>query len=278
MSEVTTKKSAVILNGTEIADKIKAELKIEISESAKRPGLAAILVGDDPASDLYIRLKEKAAREVGIEFHKYLCSSECYPEVSEEELLGMIRFLNGDPAIDAVILQLPLPKDYDSQKLIDAIDPGKDVDGFHPQNGSVTPPTVDAVIELLKATEEDLSDKKTLIIGKSQVFMTGIEKHLKDLGIKSVKSNNNMPTDCNAYDIIVIAMAKALALKKEMVKEGAIVIDVGINKLDGKTVGDVDPEVAEVAGYFSPVPGGVGPLTVACLLRNAWLLHKKHSE
>lgn len=273
-----SKKSATILDGSKIAEQIKAELEQEISESARRPGLAAILIGDDPASDLYIKLKEKAAKEVGIEFHKYLCNRECYPEVSEEELLRMIRFLNSDDAIDAIILQLPLPNDYDSQKLIDAIDPGKDVDGFHPKNGAVIPPTVDAVMELLKSTGEDLSDKKTVIIGKSQVFMTGIEKHLKNLGIKSIESADNIPADCDSYDTIVIALGKPLALKKDVVKNGAIVIDVGINKLDGKTVGDADPEVTQVASHFSPVPGGVGPLTVACLLKNAWLLHKNRNR
>ncbi|MFA6422508.1 MAG: tetrahydrofolate dehydrogenase/cyclohydrolase catalytic domain-containing protein [Candidatus Buchananbacteria bacterium] len=276
MQTTESKNKAEILNGQILADIIKVDLKKKIEKDFRRPGLAAILIGDDPASDLYIKLKEKASETVGIEFHKYICNQNCCSNISEEEILQMIDFLNRDGSIDAIIVQLPLPEYYNTQKIINAISPDKDVDGFHPLNNKVTPPTIDSIIELLKETKENLADKKTLIIGKSQIFIDGIEKYLKkNLGINSINASEKIPENCQKYDIVIIALGQAYALKKESVKSGAIIIDVGINKLDGKTVGDVDPCVMEVASYISPVPGGVGPLTVACLLRNAYLLSLK---
>ncbi len=270
-------KQAQILDGQKLAEEIELDLAKEINTSGKRPGLAAILVGDDPASELYIKLKEKKAGEVGIDFHKYLCNQACCQEITEQELEDMVKFLNEDPMIDGIIVQLPLPSQYDTQKIIDAIDPSKDVDGFHPENTSVIPPTVASIIELLKATKEELADKKTLIIGKSSIFLNGLEKFIKqELGIKSVKTDDSIPPDSKNFDIIIIAIGRGQVLKKDMIKDGAIVIDVGINKLHQKTIGDVDPQVAEVASYFSPVPGGVGPLTVACLLKNTYLLSIQH--
>ena len=270
-------KQAQILDGQKLAEEIELDLAKEINTSGKRPGLAAILVGDDPASELYIKLKEKKAGEVGIDFHKYLCNQACCQEITEQELEDMVKFLNEDPMIDGIIVQLPLPSQYDTQKIIDAIDPSKDVDGFHPENTSVIPPPVASIIELLKATKEELADKKTLIIGKSSIFLNGLEKFIKqELGIKSVKTDDSIPPDSKNFDIIIIAIGRGQVLKKDMIKDGAIVIDVGINKLHQKTIGDVDPQVAEVASYFSPVPGGVGPLTVACLLKNTYLLSIQH--
>ncbi len=275
MKTTESKKKAIFLDGIKLAEKIKSELKEKIENSRSTPGLAAILIGDDPASELYIKLKEKAADSIGIQFHKYLCNKQCFPQISQKEILDTVEFLNNDDNIDAIIVQLPLPANFNSQEIIDAIDPDKDVDGFHAKNKKVVPPTVDAIIELLKSTKEDLANKKTLIIGKSQIFMGGIESHLKNFGIKSVTNNEEIPNDCDSYDIVIIAVGKPHILKKENVKKGAIVIDVGINKLKGKTVGDVHPSVEDVAGYLSPVPGGVGPLTVACLLRNTYLLAQK---
>lgn len=275
MKTTESKKKAIFLDGIKLAEKIKSELKEKIENCRSTPGLAAILIGDDPASELYIKLKEKAADSIGIQFHKYLCNKQCFPQISQKEILDTVEFLNNDDNIDAIIVQLPLPANFNSQEIIDAIDPDKDVDGFHAKNKKVVPPTVDAIIELLKSTKEDLANKKTLIIGKSQIFMGGIESHLKNFGIKSVTNNEEIPNDCDSYDIVIIAVGKPHILKKENVKKGAIVIDVGINKLKGKTVGDVHPSVEDVAGYLSPVPGGVGPLTVACLLRNTYLLAQK---
>lgn len=264
---------ATILDGKAIAEQLKIELKKDIDASGLTPGLAAILIGDDPASRLYIKLKEKAAAQVGISFHKYLCNSECYQDIDEHELGEMINFLNQDASTHGIIVQLPLPEGFDQDKIVKLIDPKKDVDGFN--GGAVIPPTIAAVIELLKATGEKLSDKKTLIIGKSDIFINGLEKYLKTKsGITDIVAEKTIPNDSVDYDIIVIALGQARALQKNQVKAGAIVIDIGINQLDGQTVGDVDPSVAEVAGFLSPVPGGVGPLTVACLLRNTFELAK----
>lgn len=263
--------SAVILDGTKLAAKIKQDLAKKVQDSTIRPGLAAILVGDDAASALYVKLKEKAALEIGITFHKYLSTPDCYPDISEPELLELIKFLNNDPTIDAILVQLPLPKQYDTDKILKLVSKAKDVDAF--ANNNLTSPTIDAISELLKATKQDLTDQKVLVIGNSAVFTQSIAKHLKkEFGIKEIAIEHAIPKDSNEYDVIVVALGKPHALKKSHVKSGAIVIDVGINKLKDKTVGDVDPAVAEVADFISPVPGGVGPLTVACLMRNTYLL------
>jgi len=267
-----SKTKAVMLDGKSLAEKIKFELKKEIADSGLNLGLAAILVGDNEASRLYVDLKEKACKEVGITFNKYLCNNECYDDIDETELLEMIDFLNRDKQINGVLVQLPLPEGFDADKVIKKIDPAKDVDGFI--NNKVTPPTITAIIELLKATGENLSDKSTLMIGNSDIFINNLESHLAKLGIKEIKKEKAIPINCADYDIIIIALGQAHVLKKENIKDDAIIIDVGINKLDGKTVGDVDPEVADKAGFLSPVPGGVGPLTVACLLHNVLELTK----
>lgn len=268
---------ATILDGKTLADKIKLDIRKEIIKLPTPPGLAAILVGDDSASKIYLRLKEKACHEVGINFHKYLCNSDCCPCVSENDLLATIAFLNNDPTVNGIIVQLPLPKKFNTNKMIEAIDPQKDVDGFHPKNKTgIIPPTVAAVMELLKATGENIAEKNALIIGKSDIFAKGLKEHLAaGLKIKKIKELREITAETKKSDIIIIALGKAKALKKNQTKPGAIIIDVGINKVKDKTVGDVDPKVAEVAGYLSPVPGGVGPLTVACLLRNVLVLAKK---
>ncbi|HNW09385.1 MAG TPA: tetrahydrofolate dehydrogenase/cyclohydrolase catalytic domain-containing protein [bacterium] len=271
-----TKATAKILDGKILAEKIKLDLAKKISRQKNRPGLAAILVGDNPASELYLQLKEKSCQQIGIVFHKYLCNKKCYDNISEQELIKLIKFLNQDKNINGIIVQLPLPDKYQTDKIINAINPAKDVDGFVAKNPKLIPPTIGAIIELLKATGQNLKNKKTIIIGNSDVFLTDLKKHLKtNLDIKSAKTTKKIPTDCYKYDLIIIALGRANALKKKNVKDGAIVIDVGINRVAGKTVGDVDAAVAEIAGWLSPVPGGVGPLTVACLLKNTYLLSKK---
>lgn len=270
------KNTAIILDGQALADKIKLDVRKEILKLPSPPGLAAILVGDDEASKIYIRLKEKACHEVGIEFHKYLCNDVCCQDVSEEELIGMIKFLNEDPAVSGILLQLPLPVKYDAKKVIAAIAKEKDADGFVGGNFDIIPPTVAAVIELLKATGENLAAKDTLIIGKSDVFTKGLKKYLAaELKIKNIGETKEISEQTKKADIIIIAVGRAGSLKKNQIKPGAIIIDIGINKVKGKTVGDADPQVAKIAGYLSPVPGGVGPLTVACLLRNVLALAKK---
>ncbi|MFA6228390.1 MAG: bifunctional 5,10-methylenetetrahydrofolate dehydrogenase/5,10-methenyltetrahydrofolate cyclohydrolase [Patescibacteria group bacterium] len=274
---MSTSQPAVILDGKKIAAEILLAIRKQIIEAGLQPGLAAILVGNDPASEMYVRLKEKACLNVGINFHKYLGGNEILQDFDETELTELIGFLNRDEQIDGILLQLPLPEGFDQNKIIKLIAPEKDADGFN--GGPVTPPTVAAIIELLKATGENLTDKKTLIIGKSDVFTGGIEKYLKqETGIKKISVSSSLPDNSADFDIVIIALGRAHALSGSQVKTGAIVIDVGINKYDGQTVGDADPSVAKVAGWLSPVPGGVGPLTVACLLRNVLELAKKNRE
>ncbi len=270
-----SKSSAAILNGAKIAEAIKLDLAKKIAREKTKPGLAAILVGNDRASELYIQLKEDACLAVGLNFHKYLCNQECCENITENDLLSLIEFLNQDKAIDGIIVQLPLPKKYSTQKIINAINPRKDVDGFHPKNTQVMPPTIAGILELLTVTKKNLKNKKALVIGKSDIFIAGLAGRLKKLGLKIDQAENKIPTDSENYDVIIVALGKAGILKKSMVKTGAIVIDVGINKVKNRIVGDVDEAVKEKAGFVSPVPGGVGPLTVACLLRNTYLLSKK---
>lgn len=266
--------SAIILDGVKIAEAIKRDLKNQIAKMKNPPGLAAVLVGDDPASELYVRLKETAARSIGLEFHKYLCNEKCCPDIPQKKLLDLICFLNHDPAVNGIIVQLPMPEKYNVKKIIERIDPKKDADGFHPKNNHVVPPAIAAILELLKQTKQDLKGKNALVIGKSAVFAKGIEKYLKKSGVKT-KNSRTIPSDSRNCDIIIIALGQAGVLKKSMVKKNSIVIDVGINRIKGRTAGDADPKTAEVCGYLSPVPGGVGPLTVACLLRNTVLLAQK---
>jgi len=267
--------TAIILDGKALADQILLDVRKKILETGIQPGLAAILIGKDPASEMYVKLKEKAAEKVGMLFCKYLADNEIYADIDEYELGELIKFLNNDKQIDGILLQLPLPDGFDQDQMVKLIDPKKDADGFN--GGDVIPPTIAAILELLKATNEKLAGKKTLIIGKSDIFTKGIEKYLKsELKIKNVTTEHGIPADCKTYDVIIIALGQAHILKKPAIKPGAIVIDVGINKLGSKTAGDVDSSAAKIAGYLSPVPGGVGPLTVACLLRNVFELAQKN--
>lgn len=278
MTETKKNKSAIILDGTALADQIKLELRRQILKMEKPPGLAAILVGDNPASEMYVRIKEKVCSQLGIEFHKYLCNSKCCGHVNEKELLELIKYLNLDPAINGIIVQLPLPENFHAAKVISAIKPEKDVDAFGSKSRlGLIPPTIGAIIELLKSTGENLADKNTLLIGKSDIFTKGLDKYIQqELKIKNISISAVADAKAKNFDVIVIALGKPKALKKSMIKPGAIIIDVGINKLGDKTVGDVDPAAANIAGWISPVPGGVGPLTVACLMKNLLLLAKNN--
>jgi len=269
------KNPAVILDGVKRATEIKQELAQQIYAMPNKPGLAAILVGEDKASALYVKLKEKACQEVGITFHKYLSTPDCYPGISEKELIDLITFLNTDEAVDGILLQLPLPPNFNTDKIIKTIDPRKDVDGFISEQAGLTPPTIASIIELLKMTDKNISRQKTLVIANSDIFLHNLKKHLENILDLDVTTTTTITENSRDYAIIVIALGQAYALKKSMVQENAIVIDVGINTVDGKTVGDVDPGVAEIASHVSPVPGGVGPLTVACLMRNTYLLAQK---
>jgi methylenetetrahydrofolate dehydrogenase (NADP+)/methenyltetrahydrofolate cyclohydrolase len=271
----------IILNGKQLSENILDNLYSQKDSLPIVPGLAVILVGDDKASKVYVKIKERAAGQLKINSHTYLFDNED----SEEEILQAIDFLNKDEEVHGILVQLPLPAHLNKEKIINAIDPKKDVDGFHPTNHQLLmtgkpyllPGLNLAIMELLRSTEETLGGKTACVICNSPIFGESVNKSLEDLKITgntcSAKEYQMDKTLQNS-DIIIIAIGQAQWLKADMIKAGAIVIDVGINKLaDGTIVGDADAQDLQgKAGFLSPVPGGVGPLTVAMLMENLYTL------
>lgn len=263
-----------ILNGVVLANNIKRKTKTRIEKLKNPPGLAVILVGDNPASKLYVKLKEEAAKDVGIYVEKLV-----YPaKVSTAELVEKIDELNARKDIHGILVQLPLAK-QDVDTVIGAIHPSKDVDGFHPANRKalldnapvLVPPVALAIMRLVQATRRSLTNRTGIIVGNSEIFAEPIIELLREAGVPATLATRDTPALAavtRAADIVIVAVGEAGFLKKDMVKEAAIVIDVGTNKVNGKTVGDADPELEGHAGFLSKVPGGVGPLTVAYLLTN----------
>ena len=277
----------MIIDGKKIAAELREQLKEKVRELksiySTVPGLTVILVGEDPPSKIYVKNKEKSANEIGI-------NSEVirYPEnVEEKVVLNKIKELNNDDKISGVLVQLPLPKHIDKRKVIETINPGKDVDGFHPINvgnlssghDSSIPCTPLGCYLLIKKIEKNLNGKHAVIIGRSN--LNG--KPMTQLLLKenctvtiTHSKTKDLKTECNRADIIVAAVGKPKLVKGDWVKKNAIVIDVGINKIDTGLVGDVDfDEVSKVAKAITPVPGGVGPMTIACLLSNTIECFKK---
>lgn len=280
---------AQIIDGKAVAAQIREEVQREVKKlvpSAPVPGLAVILVGNDPASAVYVRSKNKACREAGI----HSVTLERPSTISRQELLHEIRRLNRDSNYHGILVQMPLPKHIDPQVVIEAIRPEKDVDCFHPFNvGRLTiglpvfePATPAGIIELLKRNDIRPAGKHVVVVGRSNI----VGKPLANLLLQKHPHANAVVTivhsaaaDIALYtrqaDILVAAMGKAEFIKRGMVKKGAVVIDVGVNRVDAPTpkgyrlAGDVAfEEVAEIAGYITPVPGGVGPMTIAMLLKN----------
>ena len=270
----------MIIDGKKIAETLRQKLKkeiIEIKSSFKSvPGLTVILIGEDPASKIYVRNKEKFSKEIGI-------NSEVikYPEnIEEKEVLSKIIELNKNKKVSGILVQLPLPQHINKQKVIETILPEKDVDGFHPINvgnlssgyNSKVPCTPLGCLLLVKEVEKNLSGKHAVVIGRSN--LNG--KPMAQLLLKenctvtiTHSKTKDLKSECNKADIIVAAVGKPLLVKGDWVKKNAIVIDVGINKTAKGIVGDVDfNEVSKVAKAITPVPGGVGPMTIACLLSN----------
>jgi len=265
-----------LIDGKKIAEKIKDDITQEIFRIGKRPNLAIILLKGRSDSELYVNLKEKEAKKVGIDTHLYKMASE----TSEEELLETIKFLNEDKTIDGILIQLPLPKNINTDKIIKAVLPEKDVDGFHPENlaklkkGEIThmPPVYGAVLEMLGSINCELENKKICILSNSKIFGDNLAELLNNEGADSVcisandkKLNKIAPNS----DILISAVGKPHFLGKDLVKKDAIVIDIGISK-EGKSVkGDVAFEdVEDHCAYITPVPGGVGPLTIAMTFQN----------
>jgi methylenetetrahydrofolate dehydrogenase (NADP+)/methenyltetrahydrofolate cyclohydrolase len=239
-------------------------------------GLVTVLVGDDPASDVYIRLKHKAAVEAGIDATDLRIPAE----VSEDQLLAKVAELDADPDVDAILVQLPLPDHIDEARVIRALEPAKDVDGFHPFNAgqlylgrrTLVPATPLGVMAMLREHQIELQGARAVVIGRSDI----VGKPMAHLLLQANATvtichsrTKDIARETLAADVLVAAVGVPGMVTPDMVKPGGVVIDVGINRTEAGIVGDVDPGAAEVAGYMTPVPGGVGPMTIACLLQNA---------
>ena len=268
---------AKIIDGKAISAAIRAEIKDEILNSDIKPGLAVILVGNDPASAVYVRNKKKACEEVGI----YSESYELSAETTQEELLALIDKLNKKDDIHGILVQLPLPKHIDENAVILAIDPSKDVDAFHPYNvGRIMtgdyaylPCTPAGVMMLLERSGISVSGKKCVVVGRSNIVgkpQAMLLLHANGTVTICHSRTSDLAKECREADILVVAIGKADFITGDMVKEGAVVVDVGINrKDDGKLTGDVDfASVEPKASYITPVPGGAGPMTITMLLKN----------
>ena len=263
------------MKGKPLAERIRARVAEEVAEIG-HIGLVTVLVGDDPASDVYIRLKHKAAVEAGID----ATDLRLPDDTSEADLLAKVEELDADPEVDAILVQLPLPKQIDEAKVIRALAPAKDVDGFHPFNAgqlylgrqTLVPATPLGVMAMLAEHRIELDGARAVVIGRSDI----VGKPMAHLLMQA----NATVTICHSHtqdiarhtldaDVLVAAVGVPAMVSPDMVKAGGVVIDVGINRTDAGLVGDVDPGAAEVAAYLTPVPGGVGPMTIACLLENA---------
>lgn len=281
---------AYIIDGKAVSAAVKKRVADEVAllkEQGIRPGLAVILVGDDPASQVYVRNKKKACEACGI----YSAEYSLPKDTTMEELLGLIDTLNEDKEISGILCQLPLPKGLDEEAVIARINPKKDVDAFSVGNvGRIMignyaflPCTPSGVIELIKSTGYDMSGKNAVVLGRSNIVgkpMAMLLLHNNATVTVCHSKTKNIEETCRNADIIVAAIGKPKFVTADMVKPGAMVIDVGINRTeDGKLCGDVDYEAVEkVAGYITPVPGGVGPMTIAMLMQNTLNAARLQSE
>jgi methylenetetrahydrofolate dehydrogenase (NADP+)/methenyltetrahydrofolate cyclohydrolase len=267
--------SATLIKGKPIAERIRAEVAEQVKEIG-HIGLVTVLVGDDPASEVYIRLKHKAAVEAGIDATDLRLPAE----TSEAELLAKVAELDANAEVDAILVQLPLPKHIDEAKVIRALAPAKDVDGFHPFNAgqlylgrpTLVPATPLGVMAMLAEHEIQLDGARAVVIGRSDIVGKPMA-HLLMQANATVTICHSHTSDLARHtldaDVLVAAVGVPAMVSPDMVKAGSVVIDVGINRTDAGIVGDVDPGAADVAAYMTPVPGGVGPMTIACLLENA---------
>jgi methylenetetrahydrofolate dehydrogenase (NADP+) / methenyltetrahydrofolate cyclohydrolase len=263
------------MDGRALAARIREEVAREVDAFPRPVGLATVLVGDDPASDVYIRMKHKATVEVGIEARDLRLPTE----TAEDELLALVRELNSDDAIDGILVQLPLPEQIDEGRVIRAVDPVKDVDGFHPVNAGLllagtpghVPGTPLGVLALLDEYGVELKGANSVVIGRSDIVgkpvaLLLLHRHATVTICHS--RTRGLAAETARADVIVAAVGVPGIVTPEMVRPGAAVVDVGINRTENGLVGDVDPAVAERAGLLTPVPGGVGPMTIAMLLRS----------
>ncbi|HQO10902.1 MAG TPA: bifunctional 5,10-methylenetetrahydrofolate dehydrogenase/5,10-methenyltetrahydrofolate cyclohydrolase [bacterium] len=281
------KKTAEIIDGKIIAKTIKDDIALEIfNHHPHRPNLAIILVGERPDSELYVSLKEREAKKVGIDTHLYRFDNN----VKESELLETISFLNNDTMINAILVQLPLPETMDANKIISSINPLKDADGFHLLHPDyVVSPVIAAVDFVVKKYQ---AKGRACVFYRSEVFGQGLNKHLQALGLEvdllavnddeDPRQNKELKKRLSAVsvksDVVVTALGLSHFLNQDYCREGAILIDVGISKENGVVLGDVDfKSVAQKASAITPVPGGVGPMTIAFLFRNVWEIYKHNN-
>ena len=267
--------TATLMRGKPLADRIRAEVAEEVQQIG-HIGLVTVLVGDDPASEVYIRLKHKAASEAGFDATDLRLPAE----TTQDELLAKLDELNASDEVDAILVQLPLPPQIDEARIIRAVAPSKDVDGFHPLNAgelylgrpALVSATPIGVLALLAEHRIELDGARAVVIGRSAIVgkpvmhllqqanatVTLCHSHTKDLAQHTLEA-----------DVLVAAVGVPALVSPDMVKERSVVVDVGMNRTDAGLVGDVDPGAIDIAAYMTPVPGGVGPMTIACLLQNA---------
>lgn len=273
-----------LIDGKKIAERIKDEIVQEVVKmKGARPNLAIILVGEREDSKIYVSLKEKQAKAVGIDTHLYRCNYD----IAEAELISLIDYLNADELIDGILLQLPLPEGLDADKAVERILPAKDVDGFQPENlkkllsgcdYEIEPPLIAVISEILKEINFELKDKAVTALVNSAVLGRVIKHVLECRGARVAIAHENDPElkqKAERADVLITALGKPKFIKQEMIKKGAVVIDIGITRLpDGTVAGDVDQLEAEKrAAWLTPVPGGVGPITIAMALKNTLRLY-----
>ena len=280
-----------LIDGKKIANELCAKLKVDIDKASVRsPGLAFVLVGEDPASKIYVDMKTKKCQEMGI----YSKTVKLPKNTLEKVVIKEIERLNHNPHIDGILVQQPLPTDFSTSHIVESIDPNKDVDGFHPINmgklllgedEGFVPCTPLGIVKLLEKCSAQVEGKHVVIVGRSNI----VGKPLAALLVQKAKHCNatvtiahsgtrNLAEICKSGDILIVAIGNPLFINDHMVKRGAIIIDVGVNRIDRGIVGDVDVEsVKEVASQITPVPGGVGPMTIAMLLSNTYKSFQRRS-
>ncbi len=277
--------TARILDGKKLAESLRAEVKAKVTAfvaaRGRAPGLDVVLVGEDPASVVYTRNKEKASHEVGMRGRLHRLPSDA----TEQAVLELVARLNADASTDGILVQLPLPRHIREGVVLDAIDPTKDVDGFLPMNAGLVATgrfdqalvscTPRGIMKLIELAEARLEGARAVVVGRSNIVGKPVAQLLLAANATVTIAHSrtrDLPSVCREADVLVVAVGKAEMVRGDWVKPGAVVIDVGTNRVDGKLVGDVAfDEASRAASAITPVPGGVGPMTIACLLENTWL-------
>jgi len=279
-----------LIDGRALAEKIKDGIAKEIYNlNGPRPGLAIILIGERPDSQLYVRLKEKQSRAVGIDTHVYYCEDS----ITEDKVIETINFLNNDDSVDAILVQLPLPSHLHTEKIVNTIVSEKDVDGFTKKNlealmrndmkTALLPPVYAVILTILSSINQSLAEKKVTLIANSDIFVDNLAETLRRQGAEVTiadSNDNNLSSLTKQADVIITAVGKPHYITADMIKSNATIIDIGISTgSDGKVQGDVDADSLEdITGYITPVPGGVGPMTIAMAFWNTLEIFKRRKN